>query len=120
MTDTLEKGHERRQPRPRQAGLNDLRRHRGVMHAPTMATPVGQPAMFLDPKGHLDNLDLLEHAGSRVGIFQGPAAVGALIECVIMGRIDLFRSKRRAVVGLMAHLTATLSLAAVLRLVLGL
>jgi hypothetical protein len=36
-----------------------------------------------------------------------------------MGSIDLFRSKRRAVVCLMAHLT-TLSLAAVLRLVLGL
>ena len=37
-----------------------------------------------------------------------------------MGRIDLFRSERRAVVCLMAHLTATLALAAVLRLVLGL
>ena len=69
MTDTLEKGHQRRQPRPRQAGLNDGRRHRGVMHAPTMATPVGQPPMFLDAQGHLDDLDLLEHAGSRVGLF---------------------------------------------------
>ena len=98
MTDTLEKGHERRQPRPRQAGPNDVRRNRGVMHAPTIARPVGQPPMFFDAKGHFDDLDLLEHAGSRVGLFQGPTAVGALIECVLMGRIDLFRSERRALV----------------------
>ena len=120
MTDPLEKGDQRRQARPHQAALDHFGGNRGVMHALTVRTPVGQSSMRVDAQGHLCDLDLLEHAGSRVGLFQGPAAVGALIECVIMGRIDLFRSKRRAVVGLMAHLTATLSLAAVLRLVLGL
>src|SRR5437867_739808 len=81
---------------------------RGVMHAPTVATPVGQTPMFVDAKGHLNDLDLLEHARSRVDVFQGPAAVGAVIERVGMGVVDLFRSERRAVVRLMAHLASTL------------
>jgi hypothetical protein len=46
-----------------------------VMHAPTIATPVGQPPMCFDAKGHLDDLDLLERAGSRGGLFQAPAAI---------------------------------------------
>jgi hypothetical protein len=76
--------------------------------------------MFVDAKGHLHDLDLLKHARSSAGVLQGSAAVGAVIECVGMGVVDLFRRERRTVVRFMAHLRATLSFAAVRRLVLGL
>src|SRR5262245_39320231 len=120
MTDSLEKGNQRRQPWPREAGVDHFPGNRGVMHAPTGATPGGQSPMFVDAKGHLPDLHLLEHARSGAGVLQGSTAVGAVIQCVGMSVVDLFRSERRTVVRFMAHLSATLSFTAVRRLVLGL
>jgi hypothetical protein len=54
--------------------------------------------MFVDAQGHFGDLDLLDDAWRRVGVLQGPAAVGAILERVVMGIVDLFRSERRAVV----------------------
>jgi hypothetical protein len=62
--------------------------------------------MLLDLEGDFLNLHLLHDARRLIGVLQGPAAIRATVECIVVGIGNLFRRKRHAFVAWMAGLPA--------------
>lgn len=71
--------------------------------------------MLLDPDRGLDDLDLLDDAGSFLPRQEAGTTVGTRLERVIVDLVDLVRPERLALVFRMPRLAALLALALLLR-----
>ena len=79
-------GHQRGEPGPEKLAFLDFRRQRGIMKLLATWAPIGPTAMLFDANRHVDDFDLLHHAGCTVGVFESAAAQRARLQRVFPSR----------------------------------
>src|SRR6185295_19040830 len=91
-------------------GLDHLVGQRRVMDLLTLWTPKRRSPVFRDPDRLLNQLRLLDDVRLRVRILKAAATIGATIQRVLLGVVNLFGLKRRPLVPRMPWLAAALPL----------